>query len=146
MLKVITLKLFDTYGPDDFRPKLFSLLTKNAVGQQTLDMSPGEQMVDFVYIDDVIDAYVLAAHRLQTEMVAGHEQYAVSSGAPVKLKQVVMTYNRICGNKLKINWGGRPYRPREVMTTWTKGPMLPGWSPKIGLEEGIKKTEAEVKI
>ncbi|GAH74036.1 unnamed protein product, partial [marine sediment metagenome] len=54
-LKVITLKLFDTYGPDDPRPKLFTLLRKVADEQTELAMSPGEQLIDLVYIDDVIE-------------------------------------------------------------------------------------------
>ena len=49
-LKVITLKLFDTYGPDDSRPKLFTLLRKVAQEQTELAMSPGEQLIDLVYM------------------------------------------------------------------------------------------------
>ncbi|MDX8386447.1 MAG: NAD-dependent epimerase/dehydratase family protein, partial [Gallionella sp.] len=66
-LKAITLKLFDTYGPNDPRPKLFHLLEKTAQSQSILSMSPGEQLIDLVYIDDVIDAYLLAAGHVQSE-------------------------------------------------------------------------------
>ena len=144
-LKIITLKLFDTYGPRDPRPKLFALLRKAAVEGITLAMSPGEQLIDIVYIDDVVDAFLLASQRLQARMVDGHEEYAVSSGAPIKLKELVSIYKNIRGNKLNIQWGGRTYRPREVMATWSKGTVLPGWSPKIGLEEGIRRSESEVR-
>ena len=43
-LRVLTLKLFDTYGPDDPRPKLLTLLRRTAASQQPLAMSPGEQL------------------------------------------------------------------------------------------------------
>lgn len=33
----------------------------------------------------------------------------------------------------------RPYRKREVMVPWNKGENVPGWSPKVSLEEGIKQ-------
>ncbi|WP_144034102.1 NAD-dependent epimerase/dehydratase family protein [Sporomusa silvacetica] len=46
-MRMITLKLLDTYGPNDPRPKLFSLLNRIAQTGETLDMSGG-QMVDGV--------------------------------------------------------------------------------------------------
>ena len=60
-LKVVNLKLFDTYGPDDSRRKLIPLLQEAAEKQHTLAMSPGEQLIDIVHIDDVCNAFVVAA-------------------------------------------------------------------------------------
>ena len=56
-LKVVTLKLYDTYGPDDPRPKLINLLKRTAETGETLDMSLGEQLIDLVHVDDVVNAY-----------------------------------------------------------------------------------------
>ncbi len=141
-LQVITLKLFDTYGTDDLRPKLFTLLRRIAVEQKTLEMSPGEQLIDLVYIDDVVEAFVLAAERLLDTAVEGHERYAVSSGLPVRLRDLVELYGQVTGRVLPIEWGGRPYRPREVMVPWNTGAIVPGWLPKVGLEEGLGKMES----
>ena len=140
-LRVVTLKLFDTYGPADPRPKLFTLLRKVALEQQPLAMSPGEQLIDLVYIDDVAEAFVLAAERLLVGMVTAHETYAVSSGKPLRLKDLVTTYEQVVGRGLPIEWGGRPYRDREVMATWSTGAALPGWRPKVDLEDGIRQME-----
>ncbi|MDA8101139.1 MAG: NAD(P)-dependent oxidoreductase [Nitrospiraceae bacterium] len=137
-LRVITLKLFDTYGPGDPRPKLFHLLRRTAESRQPLAMSPGEQLIDLVHIDDVVNAFVLAAQRLAS-LPAGHETYSVSSGAPLRLRDLVALYEQVTGATLPITWGGRPYRPREVMTPWHDERPLPGWSPKISLEEGIRQ-------
>jgi nucleoside-diphosphate-sugar epimerase len=137
-LKVITLKLFDTYGPDDPRPKLFTLLRKVAEEQTELAMSSGEQLIDLVYVDDVVNGYLLAARRLMDNKVSGMEEYAISSGNPISLKDLVSVYGRTIGKQLLIKWGERPYRTREVMVPWNKGRNLPGWKPKIGLVEGIK--------
>ena len=142
-LRVITLKLFDTYGPNDPRPKLFNLLKKVAEEQKPLAMSQGEQLIDIVYIDDVIDAFMIAAERLLNGKVENYEDYAVSSGKPIKLRELVETYEKAIGKKLPIEWGGRPYRSREVMVPWNKGRLLPGWSIKMGLEEGIKNLSFE---
>lgn len=140
-LKVITLKLFDTYGPDDPRPKLFSLLRKVAQEQTELAMSPGEQLIDLVYIDDVVEGYLLAAKRLIDNKVSKMEEYAISSGNPISLKELVAVYGQTIGKPLPIKWGGRPYRTREVMAPWDKSKKLPGWKPVVGLIAGIKRME-----
>ena len=140
-LKVIALKLFDTYGPDDPRSKLFTLLRKVAEEQTELSMSPGEQLIDLVYIDDVIDGYLLSSKRLLDDNVSNMEEYAISSGTLVLLKELVLLYGRIFKKSMPINWGDRDYRPREVMVPWNKGKTLPGWRPKIGLVKGIKRME-----
>jgi len=140
-LKVITLKLFDTYGPDDPRPKIFTLLRKVAEERTELAMSPGEQLIDLVYIDDVVEGYLLAAKRLMDNKVSSMEEYAISSGNPISLKDLIAVYGRAIGKLLPIKWGGRTYRFREVMVPWNKGERLSGWKPRIGLAEGIKRME-----
>jgi nucleoside-diphosphate-sugar epimerase len=136
-LKSITLKLFDTYGPDDNRPKLFALLREAGENQLELEMSQGEQLLDIVYIDDVIEAFAMAASRLSRDESRPFEEYAVSSGKPLPLREIVEIYQKVTGKVLAIKWGGRPYRTREVMVPWSRGKCLKGWSPKISLEQGI---------
>lgn len=138
-LRAITLKLFDTYGPGDQRPKLFSMLHKVAIEMQPHAMSPGEQLIDLVYVDDVIAAFMLAAERLLNSRVERHEQYPVSSGKPLPLRELVACYEKVLGKELPIEWGARPYRPREVMIPWNRGEALPGWQPKVSLEDGLQR-------
>lgn len=140
-LRVVTLKLFDTYGPNDPRPKLFRLLEGAARERKSLSMSPGEQKLDLVYIDDVVKAFVVAARRLMdwTDETGGHEAFAVSSGNPLRLKDLVQLYERAIGRELPIEWAGRPYRVREVMAPWGKGSFIPGWKPEVPIEEGIRR-------
>lgn len=140
-LKAITLKLFDTYGPKDPRPKLFTLLHTVAVEGEPFAMSQGEQLIDLVYIDDVVRAYLVAAERLLAGEVHEHERYAVSSGHPLKLRELVELYSEVTGKQLPIQWGARPYRPREVMVPWQNGSPLPLWKAEVDLIEGIKRLE-----
>lgn len=135
---MITLKLFDTYGPNDFRGKLISLLERISVTQESLAMSPGEQIVDLVYIEDVIDAFVLAAQYVRNNEYLG--DYAIPSGNPVRLKEIANTFETVTGKKLNINWGERSYREREVMVPWNKGTILPGWTAKVDFASGLEKT------
>ncbi|MDU0459973.1 MAG: NAD(P)-dependent oxidoreductase [Geobacteraceae bacterium] len=136
-LQAVTLKLFDTYGPGDPRPKLIKLLGTVARQSAPLAMSPGEQLIDLVHIDDVVEAFVLAGERLLDSLVEGHENFPVSSGRPLSLRELVAIYEKILGKKLPLEWGGRPYRPREVMVPWNDGRPLPGWRPRVGLEQGL---------
>ena len=140
-LRVITCVLFDTYGPDDWRPKIIPLLRKTAAAGKPLDMTPGEQMIDTVHIDDVCEAYMLAAQRLLRNEVSGHEICSISSGAPMHLKKFVRVFEEISGLTVPIHFGGKPYREREIMIPWS-GPAMPGWTPKIPLREGIRRVLA----
>lgn len=138
-LKCIALHLFDTYGVDDNRPKLFSLLRKIADSGETLKMSPGGQLIDIVYIDDIIEAFIIAGKLLAACKYDYCDTYGVSSTKPIPLREVVKIFESVSGKKLSIEWGGRPYRAREIMVPWKSYKILPGWSPKVSLQEGIKK-------
>lgn len=139
-LKAITLKLFDTYGPNDSRSKLLQLLEKSCKTQQPLSMSPGEQRINLVYIDDIVEAFLMAAERNGVQPVHSYEDFAVASQESIGLKDLVLLYERLSGNKVPVNWGCRPYRKREVMAPWNNGKQLPGWVPKVDIREGLKRT------
>ena len=142
--KAITLKLFDTYGPGDTRPKLFSLLRKAARTGEPLRMSPGEQLLDLVYIDDVLDAILLAmAHLSEVEK---SESYAVSSPERLSLRELTKIYCETVGRPAPVEWGGLPYRPREVLVPWTDHEPVPGWQPRVSLCEGIARMEKDESI
>ena len=144
-LRALTLKLFDVYGPGDTRNKLFNQLERASETGESLALSPGEQLLDLVYIDDVTEAYEWAAQLLTTKL-AGElgESYAVSSLRRLPLREVVEIYERVAGRRVPVIWGGRPYRVREVMKPW-EGEILLGWQPKVNLETGIAQTLTAAK-
>jgi nucleoside-diphosphate-sugar epimerase len=137
--RAITLKLFDTYGERDKRPKLINLLNKFANKQIELNMSPGEQIIDLVHVEDVANAFIKAYELLKKNTKINYKEYAVSSCRKIKLKELVEIYKNITGNKINVNWGGRPYRKREVMHPWHDFEILPNWNCKISLENGLKR-------
>lgn len=129
-LRVVTLKLFDTYGADDPRPKLVNLLRRHASSQEPLLMSPGAQKIDLVHIDDVCNAFLQATRLLaDTNGAPSHQRYAVSTGQARALREIVEIFIEATGQNLAIRWGERPYRAREVMTP-IGGAILPGWRPQ----------------
>ena len=107
-------------------------------------MSPGEQLLDLVHIDDAVNAYLIAAEHVKNVVsTTRHKSYLVSSGKPISLKKIVNLYEHEVDKKLMIEWGKLQYRPRQIMYPWAKGKLLPGWEPKINLQEGIKQLVRE---
>ena len=137
-IRSLTLVLFDVYGPHDDRNKLFNLLKISHETNHEPVMTPGAQLIDLVYVDDVVAAYLRAVDFLQNNTTQSNSNiFAVSSGKPIPLKKAVQIYEKALGHSLNIKWGGRPYHSREVMTPW-KGPRIPGWRSKVDLAAGIK--------
>lgn len=139
--KVITLKLFDTYGETDTRPKLINLLTKFADEKKTLEMSLGEQPLNLVHIEDVCNAYLVAYKRLinSKKNTNSHETFMVDSDKSYTLKKLINVFEELAAKKVNVIWGGRSYRKREVMTLWSNGNRLEGWKPEISIYEGLKR-------
>jgi nucleoside-diphosphate-sugar epimerase len=138
-LKAMTLMLSDTYGPKDPRAKLLPKLLSMAGTDQRLQMSPGEQKVDWTFITDIVEAFEVASIRL----ISGHEtqnfaKYTVTSGELLSLKDSVAVCEKVLGKKIQIEFGARPYRQREIMEPSRLDPQLPGWAPKFNLERGIE--------
>jgi len=140
-LRVLTLELSDTYGPDDRRPKLFTVLRSAASTGDRLAMSGGEQLVDLVYVDDVVDAYLVAASFLLSQPEGYMRSYGVFSGRPIRLRALVDEYLSATNQSIEIDWGARPYRQREVMVPSLRTPRLGAWQPSVGLVEGIQRME-----
>lgn len=137
-VNAISLVLYDTYGPDDPRMKLFALLRQAAQTTHEIDMTPGEQVIDMTHVDDVVSAYLRAAEMLRVGQRSGFATYALTSGQRMTLRQLVELFVTELGGVLKLNWGGRAYRTREVMTP-CYGEQLPGWMASIDLVTGIRQ-------
>lgn len=134
-IKFCTLKLCDTYGPNDTRKKLFKLFKDYSESGEVLKMSPGEQKIDLIYITDIIAGFTRLAELLDSDTELADE-YVLTSGRQIPLKELAQLFCDVSGRKLNIEWGGRPYRDREVMAPW-KGTPVPGWIAQVKVEDGI---------
>ena len=126
-MRICTLKLCDTYGPNDPRKKIFALFEEIARTGETLQMSAGEQKMDILHIDDVVEGFVHLAEMMQNGEEL-RDEYVLSSGQQLTLRELAAKYEQEHHVHLNIEWGARVYRVREVMTPY-KGNVLPGWKP-----------------
>ena len=126
-LYAVGLKLFDTYGEGDTRRKILALLEEAAKTGEELALSPGEQKLDLVHVDDVAEAFRLAAEYLAADRADICGEYAVSAGTALSLREIAARLEKLLGKKIPARWGARPYRSREVMEPWSTGRILPGW-------------------
>ncbi len=143
-IKSITLKLFDTYGPGDFRKKLFNLLRNSIKDDRELLMSGGEQLIDAVYIDDVVEAFLNVINNIDN--IESQTSYGLTGMDRYSLKKLVNIYSLVVDREVKVRWGGLPYREREVMVPWSNSKKLPGWSPKVPINTGIDIMERDMTI
>jgi nucleoside-diphosphate-sugar epimerase len=137
-LSVVTLKLFDTYGAGDKRRKIVQALLEAAESGTSLQMSPGEQILDLTHVDDVIEAFIAAAEHLSQSEGALFEDYLVS-GERFSLRELAGQIAAIAERPIDVEFGARPYRAREVMLPVEpgSGTSLPGWRPRRRLHEAL---------
>ncbi len=148
-LEAISLKFYDTYGPDDRRGKLFSYLKQCLAQGESIDFSAGEQTLDIVYIDDVVKAYEGAVEYILTRQDSVYEVIPIGSGKSVRLKDIVATFEEVTQKTLDIRWGAREYRPREVMHAQAdirKAQDKLKWSAQVSLKDGITQMLTKDKI
>ena len=126
LLRYATLKLGDTYGPEDTRRKIYTLWTEIAESGAALDMSPGHQFIDIVHVDDVTLAFRTLIQKLSENdpELEPFDSFYLTSGEEITLKELAARFEAENKVKLNINWGGRPYRPREVMKPGHHGKQL----------------------
>ncbi len=107
--KFIILRLFNFYGKDMssnfFLPQLINKLKRG----ENFDMTKGEQIRDFIHIDDVLQALI------QTSVEDTHnEVFNVCSGKGITLSELTVKLKKYFNSTSTINFGAIQYRDNEV--------------------------------
>lgn len=139
-LRFITLRLFGVYGPNDPRGKIFSIFRKSMTQKKPVLLSPGEQVMDMVYINDVVNAYEKAIRYVYKKNNNKPELFFIGSGTGLKLRKIGRIFEQCAGRRINVKWGGRSYRPKEIM--YSKADIRPAkkrlkWEPEFNLKDGI---------
>ena len=141
----VTLRLFGVYGTRERPPRLIPYLISRLRDDQPVDLTPGEQVRDFLFEDDVTSAFLDAA---TADGLESGEVYNVCSSQPTRIREIgEMVADAMGKPRELLHWGERPYRPDELM--WLVGDnrrfrAATGWTPKVGLREGIARVLVHV--
>ena len=134
-IDVSVVRYFTVYGPAG-RPDLalFRFVQWISEGRPVHVYGDGNQSRGFTYIDDIAHGTILALKPLGYEIIniGGHEVITINDS--IKLIE------ELSGKKAKVQYG--PPNLADMFTNWadvSKAKKLLGWTPRVGLREGVKK-------
>ena len=138
--------IFDhMYGPNDDENKFVLFLIKKILKNESIQLTKCEQKRDFIYIDDLVEAYFIAVENFDSSLSEIFYKHEVSSGEVIVLKDFVneLFFQLSKHNSLKnnINFGAIDYRKGEQMNISLDSKSLHsiGWVAKTNFSCGIKK-------
>lgn len=143
---VAVTRFANLYGGGDFNA---SRLVPEAVaavlaGRAPVIRSDGSPERDFLYVEDAVAAYLAIARALD-EGAARGEAFNAGAGAPVAVRDVVGLICRVAGADVQPDVRGTGTPPGEIDRQFVdaaKLRALTGWEPRVGLEEGLRRTVA----
>ena len=130
------LAIYDTYGPTDQRNKLIRLLLQAASSGNPIDMGEGNQLINLLYISDVVKA-ILQIAQAPSESNPGAHNFVARAEQSISIKELAQRIEQVTGKTINANWGARPQRPREMLTDWQFGHALPDWRQEVSLKQGL---------
>jgi UDP-glucose 4-epimerase len=144
-IRSCALRLTNTYGPGmrvcDARQTFLGLWIRNILeGKPILVFGDGKQLRDFNYVDDVVDALILAA---TTTATYGH---AVNLGSS-EVVDLATLAQIVCNLSPEATWQLVPFPPErkaidigDYYGNYAYATQLFGWRPSVGLELGLQGT------
>ncbi|MBV8883693.1 MAG: NAD-dependent epimerase/dehydratase family protein [Chroococcidiopsidaceae cyanobacterium CP_BM_RX_35] len=140
-LDYVALRYFNVYGPrmdmyGVYTEVLIRWMERIAIGQQLLIFGDGKQTMDFVYIEDIARANILAAKADVTD-----EVFNVASGVETSLNELAYSLAKVMGSELKPEYGPerRVNSVQRRLANIGKAQQLLGFEAQISLEEGLRR-------
>ena len=139
--ELVILRPFGVFGEYEglhrFVPQVIDKLKNEHAVQLTL----GAQIRDYIYIDDLIDAYILASI---VPLENKGEIINIGSGKGIAMKDLaLMISKRLGASNDLLRFGALQYRPNEMMylvANVDKAKSLLGWGAKVPIEKGLEHT------
>jgi UDP-glucose 4-epimerase len=140
-LNYVGLRYFNVYGPrmdiyGFYTEVLIRWMDRIAAGQPPLIFGDGLQTMDFVYIEDIARANILAAKADVTDQV-----FNVASGVETSLNDLAYSLAKVMGSDLKPEYGPeRKVNPvQRRLADVSKAKQLLGFEAEVSLEEGLRR-------
>lgn len=140
-IKIINLRLEHVFGPGDNKDKFVTeILAKIISNEPSLSLTMGEQKRDFVFIDDVVEAFSIILNN-SNKIKGQFTCYEVGYGSPITIKEFVETIKKVSGSSTILNFGTIPYRDNEIFYSIADNQNLIqlGWQPRYNVYKGIVK-------
>jgi nucleoside-diphosphate-sugar epimerase len=142
-IDTVVLRLFNVYGAGQRATGTFTAVIPTfchaALRKKTLDLyGNGQQSRDFVHVDDVVRALMLACDRPSDFR---GEIFNIGSGTATSIRTLARTMGAMLGRRLSFN--EQPARAGEVMhsqAATAKAKRLLGFTPEVSLMEGLSCT------
>jgi len=140
-LETISLRYFNVFGPHQDPTSQYAAAIPAFVTAILTDQSPtiygdGEQSRDFTYIDNVVEANLLAARAKKTS----GEVINIACGEAVTVNEIIAIINALVGKNVKSNYtDSRPGDVKHSLADITLAEKLIGFKPIISFEQGLKK-------
>ncbi len=139
-LPVIQLRYYSIYGPYEAQDRLIPALIKNGLEEKYPSLVNPDISRDYVYIDDAVEATILAATK-GIEKNRG-ECINIASGKKTTIKELVEEVKTICNIPTEPSWGSMPNRAWDL-TEWygdaSQAEKILNWKAKTTLKEGLRK-------
>ncbi len=127
------------YGTHD--GKFISIVIEKMLsGVDEIDLTKGDQIRDFIYVDDVVSAFFMVLKNADN-FRCDFNEFEIGSGCGYKIRKVVELIKNLTKNtKTKLNWGKVELRTDELMYSVADISKLKnlGWNPAFSLEDGLK--------
>jgi nucleoside-diphosphate-sugar epimerase len=140
--RLLNLSLEHVYGPGDALDKFCnSTLSTFLRNEPELALTSGEQTRDFIYVADVVSAYVTVLD--QKDRIEGKvTDFGVGTGKLTAVRDFVALAHSLSGATTKLRFGALPHRPGEIMESRADNFHLRslGWEPKTDLKSGLQAT------
>lgn len=137
-VKTVVLRIFNTYGPRQPRYVMFDFLKKLRKNPRKLEiLGTGEQIRDYCYVSDVVNAFILAS----TKEIAG-EVFNVAGGDSITIRNLAeLMTKQLSSNETEIFCTGKSWRGdiSKLIADITKIKNKLGFEPEVSLENGILK-------
>lgn len=137
----VNIRLEHFYGPDDDPTKFATHVINSCFNNVSeLKLTAAEQKRDFIYIDDVVSAYIMLIERMRK---SDHSfiEFDLGSGQSISIREFVETVHRLTSSQTHLAFGAIPYRDGEVMHSEANitGLTALGWQCHYEIETGLKK-------
>lgn len=140
--KYITAVPYSVYGGKPTIKRVIDYIIDSIDAKETVGMSAGEQILDFVHVSDVANFYTYVVKYIdEFQRIPNGEEFYLGTGRGTSIKELVSLVEREFGKNCNIEWGALPYRDRDTM--YAVAPIgrnlafIP-WKAQISLQDGIK--------